>query len=57
MQYKRNTNFINSFLNPIDMEEEKLILDNWNLLSRQTRLMLEAVGISPFQNGKKTCKL
>ena len=35
--------------------DERFILDNWNLLSNETRLMLKVIGISPnIQNGKKT---
>ena len=35
--------------------DERFILDNWNLLSEETRSMLEVIGISPnIQNGKET---
>ena len=32
--------------------EEKYILENWDLLSKETKSMLELVGVTP-QNGEK----
>ncbi|MEA2035985.1 MAG: hypothetical protein U9O94_00645 [Nanoarchaeota archaeon] len=35
-----------------ESDDERFVLDNWNLLSEETRSMLKLVGVNP-KNGKK----
>ncbi len=36
-----------------EMNEERFILENWGLLSKETRSMLRIFGVAPVQNGKQ----